>query len=90
MSELGDVVRDEDWDEMNDAEDRVRTERLLRGDDPWPLQSLPLKRWDGEGVAECGYVNHGFETIVRTETGLVRVRTYADIEQLLDAGWRAD
>lgn len=95
-SEVEDVIMAEDLRELEDATDRVMTERLLRGRAGWPYATaLPVKRWsEAEDVLEVGYVrrrNYGAaDPVVFTDGGIVASRRYASLEQLLEAGWRAD
>lgn len=93
--DVRDVVAPRDLDELMDIEDRVTTEGLLSGRRPWPYAVLPLKRWDGPEDVEVGYVRRRdgagpADPIVYTDDGPVRFRHYADLGQLLEAGWRAD
>lgn len=91
---LEDVVMPRDLDELADVADRIATETLLRGGS-WPYAVLPVKRWADAEDVEVGYVRRqepgaGADPIVYTDDGPVRFRHYADLDQLLEAGWRAD
>jgi hypothetical protein len=71
---------------------REETERILATD--WPLgKMLPLKRFRGR-LIETGYLLRGddgpLEPIVRSDDGPVIARRYRSMDDLLDAGWRAD
>lgn len=78
---------------------REATENLLDGTVAWPLGTmLPVKRLteeEGGTVIETGLIRRAAgetaEAVVYMEDGgPVTRRQYADVGQLLDAGWRAD
>lgn len=91
-----DAMLPADLRELYDIEDRVFAEEFLHGRRSWPFAGvLPVKRTDGDGGIECGYVRRPSplspaDPVVHTDACPVFRRRYVDIAQMLAAGWRID
>lgn len=94
---IEDAILTADAVELEMMELRVLTERALQGTDPWPhFMRLVVGRatyaGNGAHTEEVGEVRRDRygtpEPIVYHGGGRIRVRRYACLEQLLDAGWR--
>lgn len=92
---LEQMVTTQDAVDFADIEAKVETLMLLDRDAVWPCpMRLPVKRENVGTLYETGYVQRErdgrIEPAVRCPDALFRLRSYASVEQLVEAGWRVD
>jgi hypothetical protein len=94
-AEPWDLLAPADLDDLYDAEARVTTEMFLLGRRGWPYGTVLTVKRPADGSIELGYVRRVLtaglaEPVVYTDDGPVTQRRYADLTQLIAAGWRVD